>query len=72
MAVTTHQPDEHVVHARCTFCHGKGAGPEFERVKAVTGAMYRIPKSHAICKRTVLSLSLSLDSVSAETPSKGD
>ena len=51
---------EPIVRARCTFCGGKGPGPEFERVKAATGAMYRIPKAHKACKESVLSLSLSL------------
>lgn len=45
-------------HAHCQFCGGKGADMEVELVESKVGLRYRVPKSHASCKQSILSLSL--------------
>jgi hypothetical protein len=44
---------------RCTFCGGRGTGTVFD-VRDRFGHIYRVPDSHASCRESVLSLSLSL------------
>jgi len=45
-------------HARCSFCGGKSAGIEVDLVESKAGIRYRVPKDHAACKKSILSLSL--------------
>lgn len=49
-----------VRRAHCTYCGGKGTDMQAEWVESPIGTRYRIPLSHATCKKSVLSLSLSL------------
>ena len=44
--------------AHCSFCGGKGDSLKAEVVKTAIGTRYRIPESHASCKKSALSLSL--------------
>jgi hypothetical protein len=45
----------------CTFCGGKGKpGEKFERVQDKFSQSFRVPLSHELCKKSILSLSLSL------------
>lgn len=46
--------------AHCSFCGGKGDSLKAEVVKTAIGTRYRIPESHASCKKSALSLSLSM------------
>jgi len=44
----------------CTFCGGRGhIGEKAEVAHNAFGHKYRIPLSHALCKESVLSLSMS-------------
>lgn len=52
---------EPVRHAHCSFCGGKGTDEKAETVITPLGTRYRIPLSHATCKRSALSLSLSMN-----------
>lgn len=45
--------------AHCSFCGGKGDSLKAEMVQTTIGTRYRIPESHASCKQSALSLSLS-------------
>lgn len=51
-------------NAHCTFCGGKGVGMDVDLVESKAGVRYRVPKSHAACKQSILSLSLSLSLIS--------
>lgn len=51
---------EPVRRAHCQYCGGKGTDLQAELVVSPIGTRYRIPLSHATCKSSVLSLSLSL------------
>jgi hypothetical protein len=53
--------EENPRRAHCSFCGGVGDSLKAERVTSVLGMSYRVPLSHASCKRSILSLSLSLD-----------
>lgn len=60
---TYHAPklvEETQRHAHCEFCGGKGATLEVDLVESKAGTRYRVPKNHTACKRSILSLSLSL------------
>lgn len=57
---TITQTDQPVRRARCQYCGGKGDSLKAETVRSQLGIGYRIPLSHASCKQSVLSLSLSL------------
>jgi hypothetical protein len=54
--------NNHLVrHAHCSFCGGKGPDLQAELViSPMTCAHYRVPLSHTSCKKSILSLSLSL------------
>lgn len=58
--ITVQEPKR---RAHCTYCGGKGADLQSEWVESPLGTRYRIPLSHPTCKRSVLSLSLSLDPI---------
>lgn len=54
------QPDK-VRRAHCSFCGGRGADLQVEVVTSASiGRTFRVPLSHAACKASILSLSLSL------------
>lgn len=49
-------------HAHCSFCGGRGADMQVELVtEPGTGRRFRVPKSHGLCKQSILSLSLSMN-----------
>lgn len=52
-------------NAHCSFCGGKGIGMEIELVESKAGIRYRVPKDHAACKKSILSLSLSSSLITA-------
>jgi hypothetical protein len=54
------QTDRPLRRAHCQYCGGKGDSLKTETVRSPLGIGYRIPLSHATCKQSVLSLSLSL------------
>lgn len=46
-------------------CGGKSAGIEVDLVESKAGIRYRVPKDHAACKKSILSLSLSSSLITA-------
>lgn len=46
--------------AICTFCGGHGDSMRAQWVRSQVGTLYWIPQSHEGCRRSALSLSLSL------------
>ena len=70
MTTTAKKPRKKIVYhqtaeetnrrAHCQYCKGKGPDMMTELVTSPLGISYRIPVSHTACKKSILSLSLSV------------